>query len=161
MTCFLCSGACWTPETLVFSVAKWQIKSGFRLPDPTEKCTGKVKTPFGQGLKASKQPLHLIRSPQASCLTSRDHAGGNEKLVKLEPGLKVYGGDDRIGALTHKVTHLTTLQVHRKPYQGAGAQASFGKGADQARGSPDLSQHCLNNPPFKSIVKSGCGGAHL
>ncbi|XP_057588512.1 hydroxyacylglutathione hydrolase, mitochondrial-like [Hippopotamus amphibius kiboko] len=29
-----------------------------------------------------------------------DHAGGNEKLVKLEPGLKVYGGDDRIGALT-------------------------------------------------------------
>nr|XP_053773850.1 hydroxyacylglutathione hydrolase, mitochondrial isoform X2 [Desmodus rotundus] len=40
-----------------------------------------------------------------------DHAGGNEKLVKLEPGLKVYGGDDRIGALTHKVTHLYTLQV--------------------------------------------------
>lgn len=40
-----------------------------------------------------------------------DHAGGNEKLLKLEPGLKVYGGDDRIGALTHKVTHLSTLQV--------------------------------------------------
>nr|XP_020024979.1 hydroxyacylglutathione hydrolase, mitochondrial isoform X2 [Castor canadensis] len=40
-----------------------------------------------------------------------DHAGGNEKLVKLEPALKVYGGDDRIGALTHKVTHLSTLQV--------------------------------------------------
>ncbi|XP_037670224.1 hydroxyacylglutathione hydrolase, mitochondrial isoform X3 [Choloepus didactylus] len=40
-----------------------------------------------------------------------DHAGGNEKLVKLLPGLKVYGGDDRIGALTHKVTHLSTLQV--------------------------------------------------
>lgn len=44
-----------------------------------------------------------------------DHAGGNEKLVKLEPGLKVYGGDDRIGALTHKVTHLSTLQVCIKP----------------------------------------------
>ncbi|XP_075420606.1 hydroxyacylglutathione hydrolase, mitochondrial isoform X2 [Tenrec ecaudatus] len=40
-----------------------------------------------------------------------DHAGGNEKLVKLVPGLKVYGGDDRIGALTTKVTHLSTLQV--------------------------------------------------
>nr|XP_055195945.1 hydroxyacylglutathione hydrolase, mitochondrial isoform X1 [Nyctereutes procyonoides] len=40
-----------------------------------------------------------------------DHAGGNEKLVKLEPGLKVCGGDDRIGALTQKVTHLSTLQV--------------------------------------------------
>nr|BAG61813.1 unnamed protein product [Homo sapiens] len=37
-----------------------------------------------------------------------DHAGGNEKLVS---GLKVYGGDDRIGALTHKITHLSTLQV--------------------------------------------------
>ncbi|NP_001396536.1 hydroxyacylglutathione hydrolase, mitochondrial isoform 12 [Mus musculus] len=45
------------------------------------------------------------------CNHRRDHAGGNEKLVKLEPGLKVYGGDDRIGALTHKVTHLSTLQV--------------------------------------------------
>ncbi|XP_012587154.1 PREDICTED: hydroxyacylglutathione hydrolase, mitochondrial [Condylura cristata] len=40
-----------------------------------------------------------------------DHAGGNEKLVKLLPGLKVYGGDDRIGALTHKATHLLALQV--------------------------------------------------
>ncbi|XP_003417826.1 hydroxyacylglutathione hydrolase, mitochondrial isoform X1 [Loxodonta africana] len=40
-----------------------------------------------------------------------DHAGGNEKLVKLEPGLKVYGGDDRIEALTNKVTHLSVLQV--------------------------------------------------
>ncbi|KAM8779589.1 hydroxyacylglutathione hydrolase, mitochondrial isoform 1-T1 [Rhynchonycteris naso] len=40
-----------------------------------------------------------------------DHAGGNEKLVKLVPGLKVCGSDDRIGALTHRVTHLSTLQV--------------------------------------------------
>lgn len=118
MTCFLCQGHAGHPETLVFGVAKWQVKSGSGLPVSTEKCIGKVKTPFGQGLKASKQPLHLIRLPQASCLTSRDHAGGNEKLVKLEPGLKVYGGDDRIGALTHKVTHLTTLQVHRKPLPG-------------------------------------------
>ncbi|XP_053749756.1 hydroxyacylglutathione hydrolase, mitochondrial isoform X8 [Panthera pardus] len=50
-------------------------------------------------------------SEKVSFPTSRDHAGGNEKLVKLEPGLKVCGGDDRIGALTHKVTHLSTLQV--------------------------------------------------
>ncbi|XP_052848854.1 hydroxyacylglutathione hydrolase, mitochondrial isoform X1 [Drosophila gunungcola] len=33
-----------------------------------------------------------------------DHAGGNEKLVKLwEKQLDVYGGDDRIGALNQKV----------------------------------------------------------
>lgn len=74
-----------------------------------------MKIPFGQGLKASEQALLLSRSSQVSYLTCRDHAGGNEKLVKLEPGLKVYGGDDRIGALTHKVTHLSTLQVHREP----------------------------------------------
>ncbi|XP_069503383.1 hydroxyacylglutathione hydrolase, mitochondrial isoform X1 [Ambystoma mexicanum] len=40
-----------------------------------------------------------------------DHAGGNEKLVKLVSGLKVYGGDSRVGALTQKVSHLTTFQV--------------------------------------------------
>uniref|UniRef100_A0AAF6Z7E8 Hydroxyacylglutathione hydrolase n=1 Tax=Bos taurus TaxID=9913 RepID=A0AAF6Z7E8_BOVIN len=50
-----------------------------------------------------------------------DHAGGNEKLVKLEPGLKVYGGDDRIGALTHKVTHLSTLQVTPCLWPAAGS----------------------------------------
>ncbi|XP_027626779.1 hydroxyacylglutathione hydrolase, mitochondrial isoform X3 [Tupaia chinensis] len=40
-----------------------------------------------------------------------DHAGGNEKLLKLEPGLKVCGGDSRVAALTHRVTHLSTLQA--------------------------------------------------
>ncbi|XP_019397434.1 PREDICTED: hydroxyacylglutathione hydrolase, mitochondrial isoform X1 [Crocodylus porosus] len=40
-----------------------------------------------------------------------DHAGGNEKLVKMQAGLKVYGGDGRIGALTQKVSHLTSFKV--------------------------------------------------
>ncbi|KAM8961876.1 hydroxyacylglutathione hydrolase, mitochondrial-like [Pelodytes ibericus] len=40
-----------------------------------------------------------------------DHAGGNEKLVKLVSGLKVYGGDSRIGALTDKISHLSTFQL--------------------------------------------------
>ncbi|GLH04101.1 uncharacterized protein GBIM_09883 [Gryllus bimaculatus] len=34
-----------------------------------------------------------------------DHAGGNANLVKQVPGLTVYGGDDRIDALTKKVSH--------------------------------------------------------
>lgn len=34
-----------------------------------------------------------------------DHAGGNEELVKKVPGLTVFGGDDRIGALTREVKH--------------------------------------------------------
>jgi len=29
-----------------------------------------------------------------------DHAGGNEKMVSLLPNIKVYGGDERIGAIT-------------------------------------------------------------
>ncbi|KAI1883933.1 hypothetical protein AGOR_G00221180 [Albula goreensis] len=39
-----------------------------------------------------------------------DHARGNEALVKEIPGLKIYGGDDRIGALTHKVTNAQELK---------------------------------------------------
>ncbi|CAH2036903.1 unnamed protein product, partial [Iphiclides podalirius] len=42
-----------------------------------------------------------------------DHAGGNENLVKMHPGLKVYGGDDRIVALTKKVQHNTTFNIGR------------------------------------------------
>ncbi|XP_049817584.1 hydroxyacylglutathione hydrolase, mitochondrial isoform X2 [Aethina tumida] len=35
-----------------------------------------------------------------------DHAGGNEELVKKsDKALQVFGGDDRIGALTNKVKH--------------------------------------------------------
>uniref|UniRef100_W8B4Y8 hydroxyacylglutathione hydrolase n=2 Tax=Ceratitis capitata TaxID=7213 RepID=W8B4Y8_CERCA len=41
-----------------------------------------------------------------------DHAGGNEKLVKLfgKP-LTVYGGDDRIGALTNKVKQDDSITI--------------------------------------------------
>lgn len=36
----------------------------------------------------------------------RDHAGGNEDLVKKSPtALQVFGGDKRIGALTNEVKH--------------------------------------------------------
>ncbi|KAH8378801.1 hypothetical protein KR009_001423 [Drosophila setifemur] len=41
-----------------------------------------------------------------------DHAGGNEKLVKLWPEeLEVYGGDDRIGAMNHKVKQDDTFSI--------------------------------------------------
>lgn len=35
----------------------------------------------------------------------RDHAGGNKKLTELVSDLRVFGGDDRIEALTQKVSH--------------------------------------------------------
>lgn len=42
-----------------------------------------------------------------------DHAGGNEKLVSLfkSGNLTVYGGDDRIGALTNKVNQNDTFKI--------------------------------------------------
>lgn len=41
-----------------------------------------------------------------------DHAGGNEKLVKkFQKELTVYGGDDRIGALTKKVGQGDRLKI--------------------------------------------------
>ncbi|XP_070837173.1 hydroxyacylglutathione hydrolase-like protein isoform X2 [Chaetodon auriga] len=39
-----------------------------------------------------------------------DHARGNEALLKEVPGLRVYGGDDRIGGLTDKVTNAQELK---------------------------------------------------
>ncbi|CAI9728284.1 hydroxyacylglutathione hydrolase, mitochondrial-like [Octopus vulgaris] len=40
-----------------------------------------------------------------------DHAGGNEGLVKLAPGIDVFGGDDRIPALTNHVSHGDELKL--------------------------------------------------
>ena len=42
---------------------------------------------------------------------TRDHAGGNEELAELVKGLKVCGGDDRIGALNKKVGHRDQMKV--------------------------------------------------
>lgn len=42
----------------------------------------------------------------------QDHAGGNEKLVKLFGGkLEVFGGDDRIGGLTNKVGQGDSFKI--------------------------------------------------
>ncbi|XP_032677463.1 hydroxyacylglutathione hydrolase, mitochondrial-like isoform X3 [Odontomachus brunneus] len=40
-----------------------------------------------------------------------DHAGGNAKLLKTFTDLPVYGGDDRIEAINHKVTHNDTFNI--------------------------------------------------
>ncbi|ESO99220.1 hypothetical protein LOTGIDRAFT_173766 [Lottia gigantea] len=40
-----------------------------------------------------------------------DHAGGNDKLIELMGKKTVYGGDDRIGALTNKVQHGDKFQI--------------------------------------------------
>lgn len=40
-----------------------------------------------------------------------DHAGGNEKLLQMRPGLNVFGGDERIGALSQMVHHGDEFKV--------------------------------------------------
>ncbi|XP_022185751.1 hydroxyacylglutathione hydrolase, mitochondrial [Nilaparvata lugens] len=40
-----------------------------------------------------------------------DHSGGNNKLVERVPGLFVYGGDDRVDALTHQVADGDRIQL--------------------------------------------------
>lgn len=42
-----------------------------------------------------------------------DHAGGNEQLIAKAGKMPVYGGDDRIGALTNKVEHKTQFKVSK------------------------------------------------
>ncbi|XP_063270656.1 hydroxyacylglutathione hydrolase-like protein isoform X3 [Prinia subflava] len=58
-----------------------------------------------------KRLLEIIRKEDVvlrAILTTHhhwDHARGNEELAQLFPGLWVFGADERIGALTHRVTH--------------------------------------------------------
>ncbi|XP_070159670.1 transmembrane protein 104 homolog isoform X5 [Polyergus mexicanus] len=40
-----------------------------------------------------------------------DHAGGNARLSKSFTNLSIYGGDDRIEAIDHKVTHNDTFNI--------------------------------------------------
>ncbi|KAL6423161.1 hypothetical protein ACFW04_010086 [Cataglyphis niger] len=40
-----------------------------------------------------------------------DHAGGNARLLKNFPNLSIYGGDDRIEAINHKITHNDTFHI--------------------------------------------------
>ena len=46
-----------------------------------------------------------VSHDQVCCppLSQRDHAGGNEQLVSMVPGLTVCGNDDRIGAMNKRV----------------------------------------------------------
>jgi hydroxyacylglutathione hydrolase len=55
--------------------------------------------------------LSKVLYGEDSSFPSRDHANGNESLVKMVSGLTVYGGDDRIGALNNKVQHGDEFHV--------------------------------------------------
>ncbi|NWR24467.1 HAGHL protein, partial [Emberiza fucata] len=55
--------------------------------------------------RSHSQSQSQSQSHSQSLLCPRDHARGNEELAQLLPGLQVFGADERIGALTHRVSH--------------------------------------------------------
>ncbi|KAK4813440.1 hypothetical protein QYF61_005388 [Mycteria americana] len=92
---------------------------GVRGPSRAAGCIrGCVEHPTG-GVDPCSAPvewlLEIVRKEDVvlrAILTTHhhwDHARGNEELARLCPGLRVYGADERIGALTHKVTHNQEL----------------------------------------------------
>ena len=48
----------------------------------------------------------------------RDHDGGNKSLVKMVPGLKVYGADDRIKALNTPISGGDKFQASLRKMVG-------------------------------------------
>lgn len=92
--------------------------------------------------------------PAAHSLLSwcRDHARGNEELARLCPGLRVYGADERIGALTHKVTHDQELTVRGRRTRGAPrAQSPAARHcAGSSQGWPGL---CLSSLCWGEVQK--------
>lgn len=44
----------------------------------------------------------------------RDHAGGNNKMLKSYPDLPVYGGDDRVEGLTTMVKDGDKFNIGKK-----------------------------------------------
>lgn len=79
----------------------------------------------------------------------RDHARGNEALVQEVPGLRVYGGDDRIEGLTDKVTNEQELKVQdmNSPC-GSSTAKYFSVLAQQVIAGSDDSSLCVQ---FNSI----------
>uniref|UniRef100_A0A8C9MU04 Hydroxyacylglutathione hydrolase like n=1 Tax=Serinus canaria TaxID=9135 RepID=A0A8C9MU04_SERCA len=71
-----------------------------------------------------KRLLEIIRKEDVvlkAILTTHhhwDHARGNEELAQLLPGLQVFGADERIGALTHRVSHGQELSVSSQSLLG-------------------------------------------
>jgi hypothetical protein len=48
-------------------------------------------------------------------LFNRDHAGGNEKMAQLIPGIKVYGGSvDNVSGCTDKVENGDKLSIGKE-----------------------------------------------
>uniref|UniRef100_H3DKX1 Hydroxyacylglutathione hydrolase n=1 Tax=Tetraodon nigroviridis TaxID=99883 RepID=H3DKX1_TETNG len=66
------------------------------------------------------EPLKVVEAVKkhgvrlTTVLTTHHHwsiSNGNEKLLRMMPGLRVYGGDDRVNALTKKVTHSHAFKL--------------------------------------------------
>lgn len=81
------------------------------IPNAHSWCPFPISVPIPSTSAHSRCPFPIpVPIPSPSCAL-RDHARGNEELAQLFPGLQVFGADERIGALTHRVTHGQELMV--------------------------------------------------
>lgn len=55
-----------------------------------------------------------MRRNQNEFILCRDHAGGNNKMLKSYPDLPVYGGDDRVEGLTTMVQDGDKFNIGKK-----------------------------------------------
>ncbi|PVD31105.1 hypothetical protein C0Q70_10383 [Pomacea canaliculata] len=80
------------------------------IDEQTQECAAVDPVDPEKILRAIKEEGVVLKS----VLTTHhhwDHAGGNEKLIGLAGKVPVYGGDDRIGALTKKVSEGDRFKI--------------------------------------------------
>lgn len=56
----------------------------------------------------------FVQRNKTGCFLCRDHAGGNNKMLKSYPDLPVYGGDDRVEGLTTMVKDGDKFNIGKK-----------------------------------------------
>ncbi len=92
-----------TKRGLAFREPPGAIYRVFRKSVPPPKCPGAFF-----GIRVSVYQSFTF--PQKPCLP-RPHAGGNKELSGMVPGITIYGGSDKVEAITKKVGHGDKLEV--------------------------------------------------
>ncbi|NXV99282.1 HAGHL protein, partial [Fregetta grallaria] len=113
-----------------------------------------------------KRLLEIVRKEDVvlrAILTTHhhwDHARGNEELARLCPGLRVYGADERIGALTHKVTHDQELTVRGRRTAGPHGSCPTGRPRlARCRAGGEWSWEMAQSPAVRhraGVERGGC-----
>ena len=87
----------------VVAVPCWEDNYAYLLIDEKNGVAGAVDPVEPEKVIAQAEKLKVKIVSVLTTHHHQDHSGGNVNMVKERPGIKVYGGDDRIPALTDKV----------------------------------------------------------